>query len=668
MITKFRIGTPIDTESVVNPDLSVAGTDSAAMQTALRKILPDAQVSEEGKSLIWSMEADDIVYGLGETIRGMNKRGWIYKSNNSDDPFHLEEKHSLYGAHNFLLISSADKKRSYALYLDNPGLITYDIGYTKPEELKITLEDFDFDLYLIEGESMRSIVREFRQLIGRSYLPPKWAFGYAQSRWGYRNEDDVRKIAKDYREAGIPIDAINMDIDYMERYKDFTVDEKAFPEFPSFVQEMKKQGIHLVPIIDAGVKIEDGYNVYEDGRAKGYFCTKEDGSEFVAAVWPGRVLFPDFLNEEARNWFGEQYKVLLDQGIDGFWNDMNEPAIFYSEDHLKEVFEEIEDYKGKNLDIISFFQLKDLVGSIDNNPKDYRSFYHNYKGQRIRHDKVHNLFGYNMTRAAGDAFARLRPGKRTLMYSRSSFTGMHRYGGIWTGDNRSWWSHILMNLQQMPGLNMNGFLYCGADMGGFSADTTEDLVLRWFGVSLFTPLMRNHSAAGTRQQEVTAFEHTDTFRKLVELRYALLPYLYSEFMKAALKGDMYMMPLSFEYPEDERARNVEDQLLVGESIMIAPVYQQNAKGRYVYLPEEMKLLRFRAWDDYDEEVLDAGDHYVPLEVNEVAVFLRKDHVLPFAKPARCSAELDYSTIRYFSHEGNAADYELYDDDGESMPE
>ncbi len=660
MITKFRIGHPIETEAVVK-NLPVSAEGNEAVEAALRSAIPSVKLCGEEKSLSFLMEDEDIVFGLGESVRGMNKRGWLYESNNSDESFHMEEKHALYGTHSFLLVTS--RERSFALFVDTPGHVVYDIGYTRPEELKITADDWDLDLYLIEGDSAKEIVHEFRGLIGRSYIPPKWAFGFAQSRWGYRNEADIRKVVEDYRRAGIPLDMVNMDIDYMERYKDFTVDEKAFPSFPSFVEEMKEQDVHLVPIIDAGVKIEDGYDVYEEGKKNGYFCTKEDGSDFVAAVWPGRVLFPDFLNEKAREWFGNQYQVLLDQGIEGFWNDMNEPAIFYSEDHLNEVFEKLEGYRGKNLDIRSFFAFKDLVGSVDNNPADYRSFYHNYHGKRIRHDKVHNLYGYNMTRAASEAFDRLRPGKRILMYSRSSFTGMHRYGGIWTGDNRSWWSHILLNLQQMPGLNMNGFLYCGADLGGFSADTTEDLVMRWMGVALFTPLMRDHSADGTRRQELTAFEHTDTFRKLVELRYALLPYLYSEFMKAALSDGMYMEPLLFEYPEDERARRVEDQLLVGGSIMIAPVYQQNARGRYVYLPEEMKLLRFRAWDDYDEEVLPAGDHYIPLAVNEIAVFLRKGHVLPWAEPARSTRELDYGTLRYFTFDADREDYELYNDDG-----
>ena len=192
------------------------------------------------------------------------------------------------------------------------------------------------------------------------------------------------------------------------------------------------------------------------------------------------------------------------------------------------------------------------------------------------------------------------------MFSRSSYIGMHRYGGIWTGDNLSWWSHILLNLHMMPSLNMCGFLYTGADLGGFGADTTEELLMRWLELGIFTPLMRNHSAWGTRRQEVYRFTQTGSFRKIIALRYCLLPYLYSEYMKAALRDEMMFRPLSFVYAGDRFARRVEDQLMVGESIMIAPVYEQNAKGRYVYLPERMKLVRFRGPEDRKEEVLEKG--------------------------------------------------------------
>ncbi len=650
MIRKFTIGNPIPTDSVVKEIPAAEGS------------IPYFSINDEGKELSLALEKNDKIFGLGETVRGMNKRGWLYISNNSDDPNHTENKNSLYASQNFFVVFSGD--RQFGVYVDTPGKVSFDIGYTKLDKLTVSFEDFDADIYIVDGESVLDIVGQFRQIIGRSYIPPKWAFGFGQSRWSYMTADEVREVADMYEQAGIPLDMIYLDIDYMERYKDFTIDYSSFPEFPKFVEEMRKRGIHLVPIIDAGVKIEEGYDVYEEGVEKGYFVKKENGENLVAAVWPGKVHFPDFLNDEARAWFGNKYKVLLDQGIDGFWNDMNEPAIFYTQDHLEEVFDQIEDYKGKNLDVKSFFAFKDLVGSIDNYPEDYRRFYHEYKGRKIRHDKVHNLFGYNMTRAAGEAFERLSPDKRILMFSRSSYIGMHRYGGIWHGDNHSWWSHLLLNIQQMPAVNMCGFLYTGADIGGFGSDTTEDLLLRWTAFGIFTPLFRNHSAMYTRRQELYLYENVPVFRNFVRLRYALIPYLYSEFMKAALNDRMLFKPLCFEY-NDDRSACVEDQLLLGESIMLAPVYTQNAEGRYVYLPEDMKLVRFRAFDDYDEEVMSAGDHYVRAGLDEILVFVRKGHVLPLAKPEKGMDAVDASDISFICCDAEPESYELYTDDGES---
>ena len=651
MIRKYRIGNPIPTDSVVKEIVLSEGT------------IPYFDRNDEKKELTLLLKKNDRVYGLGETVRGMNKRGWLYTSNNSDDPNHTENKNSLYASQNFFVVFS--KEDQFGVYVDTPGKVSFDIGYTKLDKMRIIFEDFDADIYIVEGESVLDIVSQFRGIIGRSYIPPKWAFGFGQSRWSYMTADEIREVADKYQEAGIPLDMIYMDIDYMERYKDFTVDESSFPEFPKFVEEMKARGIHLVPIIDAGVKVEEGYDVYDEGVEKGYFVKKENGENLLAAVWPGLVHFPDFLNDDARAWFGNKYKVLIDQGIDGFWNDMNEPAIFYTQDHLDEIFEQIDEYKGKNLDVKAFFEFRDLVGTISNYPEDYKRFYHEYKGQKIRHDKVHNIFGYNMTRAAGEAFERISPDKRILMFSRSSYIGAHRYGGIWHGDNHSWWSHLLLNIQQMPAVNMCGFLYTGADIGGFGSDTTEDLVLRWTAFGIFTPLFRNHCALGMRHQELYRFENVDTFRNIINLRYALIPYLYSEFMKAALGNKMLFKPLCFEY-DDERSAQVEDQLLVGESIMIAPVYTQNATGRYVYLPENMKLIRFRAFDDYDEEALGAGDHYVKADLNEILLFVRKGHVLPLAEPSKgMECNLNNAEMKYICYDSDAASYELYTDDGVS---
>ena len=648
MIKIYRIGNPIETDSVV-VDMQVENAPIPYFENT------------KDKELSYSLSESDRVYGLGETIRGINKRGYIYVSNCSDDPIHTEDKRSLYAAQNFFVIHGKDK--GFGMYVDTPGKVSFDIGYSDKDVFSIKFEDFDADIYVIDGTGIVDIVRQFRAVIGKSYVPPRWAFGFGQSRWSYMNEQEVRDVVDNYDKNNMPIDSVYLDIDYMERYKDFTVSDERFPDFENFVKEMKDRNIHLIPIIDAGVKIEEGYDVYEEGIKGEYFCKKENGENLVAAVWPGKVHFPDFLNEKARKWFGEKYKVLLDLGIDGFWNDMNEPAIFYTEDHLKEVFEQLKDYEGKNLDIRSFFRMTDLVSGLSNNDEDYKRFYHEYKGTRYRHDKVHNLFGYNMTRAAGEAFERLSPDKRILMFSRSSYIGMHRYGGVWCGDNKSWWSHLLLNIQQMPALNMCGFLYSGADVGGFGADVTEDLLMRWTEFGIFTPLFRNHSAEGTRRQELYRYKDIESFRNIVGLRYAFIPYLYSEFMKAVNNNDMLFKPLCFEYTDDDMAAEVEDQLLVGESIMIAPVYKQNAGGRYVYLPDDMKLCRFRSCKDYDVEIVEKGHHYIKAALNEVLVFVRKGHALPIASAATRTEKVDYSDLKFECYECEGSDYDLYTDDG-----
>ena len=620
MITKYTYGNPFQTDAVVQK-LEVQNGDVPYF-TVVK--------TEEQLQFEYTLENEEKVYGLGENVRGINKRGWIYKSCCADEPNHVEDRTSLYAHLN---------------------------------ELKITLSEPDADVYVMTGESILDIVKQFRQLIGRSYIPPKWAFGYQQSRWGYMNEDDIREVVKGHREKKIPLESIYMDIDYMERFKDFTVNQERFPDFPEFVKEMKAQHIHLVPIIDAGVKVEEGYDVYEEGIEKGYFCKKENGEYFVAGVWPGKVHFPDVLNKEAREWFGNKYQVLLDQGIEGFWNDMNEPSIFFAQDRMDETFDKIAELKDKNLDLDTFQQFTDLVGSLANNTDDFKKFYHNVDGKMMRHDKVHNLFGYNMTRAAGEAFERLSPEKRILMFSRSSYIGMHRYGGIWTGDNKSWWNHLLLNLRMMPSLNMVGILYTGADIGGFGADATEDLVMRWTQLAMFSPLMRNHSAMGTREQEVYRFDHVEEFRKIINIRYGLLAYIYSEYMKSALNSEMYFKPLSFVYTDDEFASQVEDQLLVGDSLMIAPVYNQNAKGRYVYLPEEMAMLRFRGVDDYDTEILPAGHHYVEAGLFEMLVFVRPDKILVLTDGGEYADEVDCDHVKALAFVKTKAEYVWYEDDG-----
>ena len=652
MIQRFSFGHPFPTQSVV---LSLPAESGP---------VPFLTPDDSGWQLTLSEQA--AVYGLGEMPRGINKRGWHYITNNTDESRHSEDKLSFYGAHNFLLVR--DGSTCFGLFVDFPGKVYYDIGYTRHDLFSFHTETPDYDLYLLSGGNENAICKEFRTLIGRSYIPPRWAFGLAQSRWGYKTEEDVREVARQYKEHDLPLDMICMDIDYMQDYADFTVNKERFPDLAKLSADLKAQGIRLVPIIDAGVRIDPNDPTCTEGLEKGYFCKKADGTPFVAAVWPGKAYFADFLRPEVREWFGHKYKALTDCGIEGFWNDMNEPSLFYSPERLRAFLNDMAALREKdNIEQEEFFPR--VVGGamgLMNSPADYASFYHEVDGQKVRHDQVHNLYGGSMTRAAGEAFVDLRPGQRTLLYSRSSFIGSHRYGGIWLGDNNSSWAQLLANIQMMPSVQMCGFLYSGADLCGFSSDTTPDLALRWLEFGLLTPLMRNHSAVGTRMQEYYRFpEVLPAVRNMIRLRYALLPYLYSEFMKAALENTSYFRPLAFDYPDDPDAREVEDQLLLGEGLMAAPVYVQNAHGRHVYLPEPMKLLRLRAVDDYDEEILPAGHHYIRCALDEVLLFLRPGHIVPVAQPANNTSELDDASLTLWSFlpDGESAEYRMYRDDG-----
>lgn len=632
MVKKYTHGSPVDTEAV-----------AASFTAEPVSGFPFENRIESGK-FIFSFEImqSDIIYGLGEAPRGINKRGWLYESYCSDDPFHTETKHSLYAAHNFIVLGT---EKPFGIYVDFPARIRWDLGYSKESLAEITLDGEDFDIYYITGNTPREIVREFRGMIGKSYLPPMWAFGYQQSRWSYHNAEAVDNVIKGYDDAGIPLDCVYLDIDYMDSYKDFTVNEEAFPDFAAYVREKRAQGIRLIPIIDAGVKKEDGYRVYEEGKEKGLFCKKADGSDFEAGVWPGVCSFPDFLNPEARRWFGEQYKFLLDCGIEGFWNDMNEPALFYSADGINAALDKAAELRNKNLDLGKFFNLKDTFMGLSNSQKDYSSIYHNINGEMVNHQRVHNLYGANMTKAAGEYFLKEYGEGKILMFSRASFIGAHRCGGIWFGDNHSWWSHILLNLKMLPSANMCGFLYCGADLGGFNENATRDLVLRFLALGVFTPLMRNHSALGTRDQEAFRFENTEDFRDIIEVRYRLIPYLYKTFVEAREQNDMLFRPLSFDYPGDRLARECESQLMLGDECMIAPVYEQNTGGRTVYLPEDMTFVKLSG-TRVEKQELGKGLHYVDVALNEVPLFIKKGKKIPLCSPARRTGDLDIDNLEY----------------------
>lgn len=653
MVRRYDFGSPFFTDAVLQ-----------ALPSSIEP-LPYFSVRLETNGLMFSLslDKDDFVFGLGETLHGINKRGHRYRSWNTDEFQHTEDRVSLYASHNFLLLFGQHKM--FGAFFDDPGAITFDIGFSNPNQVSVASQNGDLSLYIIEEDTLIGIIRAFRQLIGQSYLPPKWAFGYLQSRWGYASDGQVRSIVKAHRDRHIPLDGVCLDIDYLEDYKDFTWNQQSFPDLAGLCADMRLEHIRLIPIIDAGIKEAADYDVCKEGLKKGYFCKREDGAPFVGAVWPGRSYFPDFLRDDVRAWFGDKYHALLAAGIEGFWNDMNEPALFYSEEGWAEAFRELDALRRINIGIEAFFRLKGVFADLANNPKDYERFYHDLHERRVRHDKVHNLYGAYMTRAAHEGMIAYDDSKRYLLFSRASYIGAHRYSGVWQGDNASWWSHLLLNLKMLPSLNMCGFLYTGADLGGFSCDTSDELLLRWLQLGVFTPLMRNHSSQHTREQEIYRFSLMENMRDTLSVRYALLPYLYSEYMRCALMDDCLFRPLAFDYPNDSNACRTEDQLMLGVDSMIAPVYEPNARGRYVYLPEDMLMIRFRSASDYDQIPMRQGHHWLELNTAEFPLFIRKGRFIPLSKGGEWVDAVDGSEFTLLGWLCGNASYALYDDDGYS---
>ena len=606
MIRKYRYGTPFNTEALTEKIETTEG------------ILPYGEVSqEEGFVFTYIMDEDDIVYGLGEANRGINKRGYCYISNCTDDPVHTEDKRSLYGAHNFIIVSG---KTTFGLFFDYPSKLTFDIGYDRADTLRVSCENADLDIYVLEGENAYDIVKQFRHVIGRSYIPPKFAFGFGQSRWGYTTKEDFRTVAKGYRENHIPIDMIYMDIDYMQSFKDFTVNEENFPDFPEFVQEMDDQNIRLIPIIDAGVKVEPGYEIYEEGVKNNYFCKREDGSNFVAAVWPGDSVYPDFGQPKVRKWWAENQKFLTDIGVAGVWNDMNEPASFHGELPSDVVFTD--------------------------------------EDQKSTHAAMHNVYGHLMSRATYEGLKE-QTGKRPFVITRACYAGSQKYTTVWTGDNQSLWSHLQMAVPQLCNLGLSGLAFAGTDVGGFGADCTAELLCRWVQVGAFSPLFRNHSSNGSIYQEPWQFgeKTVNIYRKFVELRYRLLPYLYDLFAECEKTGLPIMRPLVLHYEKDENTWNLNDEFLVGEHLLVAPVLEQGQTKKMVYLPEGI-------WYDFNTGKRYEGKQYylVDAPLDTCPMFAKAGSMIPAYEVVQYVGEKPYDTLNMLVFPGEGT-YVHYQDNG-----
>lgn len=578
-------------------------------------------------NILKKLENNTFFYGFGEKTGHLNKKGYHYKMWNTDnaDP-HVESFEALYKSIPFFI--TLKDNRAFGIFLDNTFESHFDMGKENSNYYSFGAVDGNLDYYFIYGPSVKNVIKNYTYLTGRTPLPQLWTLGYQQCRWSYTPEERLTYISKSFREKDIPCDALYLDIDYMDGYRVFTFDKNKFKDPNKTISDLKENGFKLVTIIDPGVKKDKGYKIYDEGIKNHYFATDKDGIPYVNEVWPGEALYPDFINSKVRNWWADNQKIMMDYGVAGIWNDMNEPASF----------------KGPLPDDIMF----------DND------------GNEVYHKEVHNVYGHFMSKATYEGIKKCTS-KRPFVITRACYAGTQKYSTVWTGDNQSLWEHLRMSLPMLMNLGLSGFAFCGTDVGGFGFDCTAELLSRWIQVGAFTPLFRNHSSIFTRDQEPWSFdkETEDICRKYIKLRYKLIPYIYDLFWKGESDGLPIMRPLLLHYENDANTYEINDEFLCGDSILVAPIIEQGKKSRMVYLPEG------NDWIDYWTKEYSSGGKFIvknaPLDT--CPIYIKAGTVIPNYPEQNYIGEKSVNELTfniYLSKNDQNISYTHYQDDGESF--
>lgn len=573
-----------------------------------------------------SMDDSDHFYGFGEKTGFLDKRGEKLIMWNTDvyAP-HNPETNALYQSIPFFM--TLRNGRAHGLFFDNSYKSFFDLK-SSGEVYSYLAEGGQLDYYLMAGPTPKSVLSQYTEITGRMSLPPKWALGYHQSRYSYETEEEVRELAATFIEKRIPLDAIYLDIHYMDGYRVFTFDKERFPKPKVLIEDLKNVGIHTIPIVDPGVKEDPEYSIYREGVLEDNFCKYLEDNIYYGDVWPGNSAFPDFFNQKVRKWWGEKHRFYTDCGIEGIWNDMNEPAVF-------------NETKTMDLKVI-----------------------HNKEGELHTHRELHNLYGLMMGEATYEGMKGLLDGKRPFLLTRAGYAGVQRYSAVWTGDNRSFWEHLAMSIPMVLNLGVSGVAFAGPDVGGFAHDASGELLTRWTQVGAFTPYFRNHSAMDTVRQEPWAFgqPYEDIIKKYIELRYQWLPHFYNLFVETTKTGLSVMRPLFMEYPEDSNTFNLSDQFMIGDNVIIAPILKPDTYHRVVYLP-------VGSWYDYWTDKLYVGGTHVLVEapIDTLPIFVRAGTQLLHGSIRQSTMDKEYEmNIHLYLQDGAGAAFTLYDDDGESF--
>ncbi|MBO5146308.1 MAG: glycoside hydrolase family 31 protein [Lachnospiraceae bacterium] len=561
-------------------------------------------------------------YGLGDMTGFLNKKGYAYELWNSDNPMpHVDSFKSLYKSIPFMIAKQPDS--AYGIFMDNTFHSYWDFGQESTDYYYFAADGGNLNYYFYSGKSIKEIISAYIKMTGTVPVPQMWTLGYHQSRWGYESRSDILEIAEKMRQFNIPCDAIHFDIDYMEQFKVFTFDKEKYGEPRELMKLLAEKGFKAVAILDPGVKAEEGYDIYEEGKKGNYFATTPEGEIYTNVVWPGEAVYPDFGRYQVRQWWSQKIKRLVDYGFRGIWNDMNEPAGFAGEIPPDIVFGDEE--------------------------------------AKSTHAQMHNVYGHMMSEAAYEGMQK-HDKRRPFVITRACYAGSWRYACTWTGDNHSIWSHLQMVVPQLCNLGMSGMGFAGTDIGGFGSDATAELLIRWIQIGCFSPMCRNHSSKVGRYQEPWQFDEEvcRIYKKYVELRYQLLPYIYDCFCDMAKTGIPVMRPLVLAYENDPDTWELNDEFMLGENMLIAPVTTQGSRKRMVYLPKG-------DWIDFDTEELIQGPGYfikdAPLDT--CPVYVKAGTILPNYPVQQYVGEKEITELTLRVYQGSG-DYYHYQDDGESF--
>jgi len=580
---------------------------------------------KSGKVKCWkNLFVDEHFYGFGEKADRLDKRRKKMVMWNTDAFGYSLGSDPLYVSIPFFI--GLKRGEAYGIFFDNSYRTTFDMGFSSEEYYSFEADGGELNYYFIYGPSVKKVLNLYSELTGKPFLPPKWSLGYQQSRYSYYPEDKVLETAKKFRELNIPCDVLYLDIHYMDGYKVFTWDGEKFPNPKGLISSLSELGFKVITIIDPGVKADPNYNMFKEGVFHDYFCKYPNNEIYFGKVWPGTCAFPDFTKEEVRKWWGSSHKILVEAGVKGIWNDMNEPSIFSSPS------------KTMDLEVVHY----------DN-------------GKLSSHSKIHNLYGFLMSKATYEGLLKINPNERPFVLSRSGYAGIQKYAAVWTGDNTSNWEHLYLQIPMILSLGLSGVPFVGADVGGFAGNTEMELLIRWYQVAMFMPLFRNHTSVGTVDQEPWSFGNyaLDIIRETIKLRYVLLPFMYTLTKESHEAGLPIVRPLFLEFQNDENTYCIDDEFLLGSSILVAPIVKQGMSKRLVYLPKG------KWYDFWTNEEID-GSCYIEYDapLNKIPIFIKHGSVVPTQDSTDYIKNEEVSNLTLNIYTSNESFiFELYEDDG-----